>query len=286
MLTKSVNYWSAPGGLAGTLTPGDFMQLAKASGYHAVELAVGDVGSAFPVDATQAFCEDVVAESQTIGIPILSLASGLYWSRNLGDADAQSRAQAQHDLERKLHIAAWMNVKTLLTIPGAVDVFFLPDRAPVPFQHVWHHASEGIRSLVPLAESLGVCMGIENVWNKFLMSPHDMASFVDQFESQCVGVYLDVANLLPFGYAEDWVNYLGHRIRGIHFKDWRRGVGTAEGFVDLLEGDVNWPNLMAAIRSIGYVGPVVAELIPNYRFEPIVRLQNNSNAMDKILAMA
>jgi hexulose-6-phosphate isomerase len=91
---------------------------------------------------------------------------------------------------------------------------------------------------------------------------------------------------LPFGHAEDWLRHLGHRVVGVHFKDYRRSVGGIDGFVDLLEGDVNWPEVMKALREIGYGGPVTAEMIPPYRYAPEVRCANASRAMDAILAMA
>jgi hexulose-6-phosphate isomerase len=128
-------------------------------------------------------------------------------------------------------------------------------------------------------------MGIENVWNKFLLSPGEMAAFIDQFDSPFVGAYVDVANLMRAGYPEDWLRHLGKRVVGIHFKDYRVSVGTIEGFVDLLEGDVNWPEVMAAIKEIDYDGPIAAEMIPLYRHFPEVRLANTSNAMDAILSL-
>ena len=127
-------------------------------------------------------------------------------------------------------------------------------------------------------------LGIENVWNRFLMSPHEMAAFIDQFNSPWIGAYVDVANLIPFGYAEDWIRTLGKRVAGVHFKDYRRSVGTADGFVDLLEGDVNWPAVVEALNEIGYDGPVAAEMIPGYKHHPMVRVANASNAMNSILA--
>ncbi len=55
--------------------------------------------------------------------------------------------------------------------------------------------------------------------------------------------------MLPYGYPEQWLRILGKRVAGIHFKDFRRAVGTIEGFVDLLEGDVDWPAVMSAIEE-------------------------------------
>ncbi len=283
MLLKSLNYWSAPGGLEGTLDVVEFMKLAKECGFPAVELAVGNPGSALGTDATEARCQEILAEAARIGVKVASVASGLYWGRNLADADPDSRKRALDDLQKMLQISSWLGVKTLLTIPGAVDVFFLPDRPALATAHVWKYATEGIRAALPTAERCQVRMGIENVWNKFLMSPQEMAAFIDQFDSPWVGAYVDVANLIPFGFAEDWIRHLGKRVVGVHFKDFRRAVGTIDGFVDLLEGDVNWPEVVTALHEVGYDGPCPAEMIPGYKFHPVVRLKNTSNAMDAIL---
>lgn len=281
MLLKSLNYWSVPGGLEGTLDPFEFLKIAKENGYEAVEIAIG--GEAFDCFTPEHICLELKAEADKLGIKIPSTASGLYWGRSLADGDEDQREGALEDLKKMLWISSYLGAKTHLTIPGAVDVFFLPDRPQLSYQHVLHYATEGIRRALETAEIAKVRMGIENVWNKFLLSPAEMGSFIDQFNSPWVGAYVDVANLIPFGYAEDWLRYLGHRVVGIHFKDYRRAVGTVEGFVDLLEGDVNWPEVMAAIGEIGYDGPVTAEMIPLYKNHPMVRIANTSRAMDAIL---
>lgn len=282
MLT-SLNYWSLPGGLEGTLTPEQLIDAAARHGYEAVELAIGDSGSAFGLDATEARCAEVRQYAEARGVRTPSVASGLYWSRALGDADPGSRARARADLEAMIQITRWLGADTLLTIPGAVDVFFLPDRPRQPYAEVWAHATDGLRSVLPTAEAHRVRLGIENVWNKFLTSPLEMATFIDQFASPWVGAYVDVANIVPYGFAQDWLRALGHRVVGVHFKDFRRAVGNLDGFVDLLEGDVDWPEVTAALAEIGYSGPVVAELIPCYRFFPEVRVANTRRAMDAIL---
>lgn len=283
MPLKSINYWSFPGGLEGSLGLSEFLRLAKESGFDGAEVAIGEAGSAFGLDTTEERCKEVLEDADRLGISVVSAASGLFWSRSLADSDSSVRAQALEDLKKMLQIASWLKVKTLLTIPGSVDVFFMPDRKVQDYSEVWNYATEGLRAALPTAQGCDVRMGIENVWNRFLLSPHEMASFIDQFASPYVGAYVDVANLLPFGYAEQWLRILGKRVVGIHFKDYRRAVGTADGFVDLLEGDVDWPAVMAAIREIEYEGPVVAEMIPLYKHYPLVRIANASNAMDAIL---
>jgi hexulose-6-phosphate isomerase len=55
-------------------------------------------------------------------------------------------------------------------------------------------------------------------------------------------------------------------------------VGTVEGFVDLLEGDVDFEAVKQALGEIGYDGYVTAELLP---FEP-GRPEKTAQAMKKI----
>lgn len=283
MLLKSVNYWSFPGGLEGTLDPVTAVRLARQHGFEAVELAVGPSGSALGTDASDAQLAAIVQAAREEGVQLASLASGLYWERNLASADPSARAQAADDLRAMVRIAAALGAKTLLTIPGAVDVFFLPGRPRQPYAEVLARSSEGIASVLPEAAAAQVRLGIENVWNKFLLSPAEMAAFLDGLGSPWAGAYVDVGNVLPFGYPEDWLRHLGQRVVGVHFKDFRRAVGTADGFVDLLEGDVDWPEVVQALAEIGYEGPVAAEMIPGYAHHPMVRIANTSRAMDAIL---
>lgn len=284
-LLKGLNAWSLPGGLEGTLRPEDAIAKAKQYGFEALELCVAPEGE-LGLDVTESRCREIVSAADSAGIALRSVASGTYWGRSIGDPDADTRRGALEELRKLVRITSWLGAKTLLTIPGAVDVFFAPDRPVQAYDDVRKYALEGLRAVAPEAEAAGVRMGIENVWNRFLLSPVEMLGFIDEVGSPAVGSYLDVANVLPFGYPEQWLRILGHRVVGIHFKDFRRAVGTAEGFVDLLEGDVDWPALMAAIVEVGYDGPVVAEMIPLYRNYPEVRVTNTSRAMDAILGRA
>lgn len=279
---KSINYWSYPGGFDGSLTVADFAAKAKRDGFEAIELCVGGEGALTP-DTTQAQCEDYIATAEKVGVKVASVASGLYWGASLGDPDPEVRAKAQDELGKMARITGWLGCKSLLTIIGAVDVFFLPERPVQPIDKIMSHAREGLHRVLPIAEEAGVTLALENVWNKILLTPIEVADFIDSFGSDNLGAYVDVANCLPWGYPEQWIRTLGDRVAGIHFKDFRRAVGTAEGFVDLLEGDVNWPEVVAAIEEIGYQGPLVAEMIPHYRFYPEVRCANTSRAMDAIL---
>jgi hexulose-6-phosphate isomerase len=168
-------------------------------------------------------------------------------------------------------------------VPGAVGVDFVPGSEVIRYDVVYDRALEAIRSLKPVAEQVKVVVGVENVWNKFLLSPLEMRDFVDKIASEYVGVYFDVGNVIATGYPEHWIRILGKRIKRVHFKDFRRNVGTLDGFTDLLEGDVNWQEVMAAFREIGYEGYVTAEMIPPYSHHPEALIYTTSKAMDFIL---
>jgi len=282
MLLKSLNYWSLPGGLDGTLPVEACLETAHRHGFEAVELCIGQTG-ALGLETDEARCLAILAYAEKTGIQVASVASGLYWNYALGSELPDDRERAAEALKRMIQITSWLGARTLLTIPGAVDIFFQPSGAVISYDAVWERSVEGLARVLPFAQDNGVTLGIENVWNKFLLSPLEMAQFVDGFGSPAIGAYVDVANVLPYGYPEQWLRILGPRVVGIHFKDFRRSVGTVEGFVDLLEGDVDWPAVTQAIAEIGYRGPVVAEMIPLYRHYPEVRIANTSSAMDAIL---
>jgi hexulose-6-phosphate isomerase len=159
----------------------------------------------------------------------------------------------------------------------------------VPYDLAWERATELIGGAIPQAKKLGVTLSIENVWNKFLLSPLEMAAFIDQFDDPIVGAYFDAGNALATGYPEQWIRILGKRISRVHFKDYRRAVGSVDGFVDLLSGDVDWPAVMAALREVGYTGWCAAEMIPPvpfYKYCPEILIENTSRALDGIFDLS
>lgn len=222
------------------------------------------------------------------GLTLSGLATGLYWGANGASADAATRDKAAAILKKQIESAAALGIDSILVIPASVGVDFIPGCEVVSYQQAWDRGQALIRAALPLAEQHGVNLLIENVWNKFLLSPREFAAFVDSFESPRVGAYFDVGNVLATGYPEQWIEILGSRIGRVHFKDYRRNVGSADGFIDLLSGDVNWPAVIAALRTSGYTGWIAAEMIPPvpfYKHCPEVLIHNTSRAMDAIFAL-
>jgi hexulose-6-phosphate isomerase len=273
----SASYWMFEGGLETKKPVADAMAEAKNLGFDAIELCVADQG-VLTHQTTQAQCEDIVAQAQKIGIEISSVASGQSWTWSPSANDPKIRAEIIDFTCKALQVTKWLGTDAYLFVPGAVDVFFLPDAEVIPYDICYQRATEAVKQILPTAEQTGVALGIENVWNKFLLSPMEMRDFIDGFGSEMAGAYFDVGNVLLTGYPCQWIRILDKRIKRVHVKDFKKSVGTVEGFVDLLEGDVNFENVKKALAEIGYDGYVTAEMLP---YEP-GRPEKTAEAMKKI----
>lgn len=281
-MKKSISYWSFPGGLDGSKPVAEAFAQAKSAGFEAVEVCLSETGDV-SLASSDADLERVKQAAEDKGIEIASVACGLYWQWSLTSSNPATRARAMEISRKLLSTAAALGTDAVLVVPGAVDVFFDPSAEVVSYAEACKRSTEAIGALLPDAESAEVVIGVENVWNKFLLSPMEIEAFVDQFKSPWVGAYFDVGNCMFIGYPADWIRVLGKRIKRVHFKDFRRDVGTAGGFVDLLAGDVEWPDVIKALKEVGYDGPVTAEMIPGYKHYPEVLIENTSRAMDAIL---
>ena len=282
-MKKSISIWS----FYGDWDLKQKLQLAKDAGFEGFEIDVSGDG---PINLETSNEElDQIAELvDEVGITLSGLATGMYWEFNPASSVEETQAKARQVLDKQIHSAAHLNIDTILVVPGAVGADFIPGCEEVPYNEAWERATAFIQQAVPLAEEKGVNIGIENVWNKFLLSPVEMKVFIDQFNTPHVGSYFDAGNVLATGYPEHWISILAKRIKRVHFKDYRRAVGTVDGFVDLLSGDVNWPAVMKALSDIGYDGWVAAEMIPPvpfYKYAPETLIENTSRAMDSIFAM-
>jgi hexulose-6-phosphate isomerase len=283
-MKKSINIWSFNPALS---LPEKFA-LAQDAGFPAIEVELAETG---PVSlaSTAADLSEVLRQAGDHGLTLSGLACGLYWGANAASADAANRQKAADILNKQIEVAHGLNLDAILVVPGAVGVDFIPDCEIVPYEHVWERATALIAEALPAAEAAGVQICVENVWNKFLLSPREMKAFVAQFDSPFVRCYLDVGNTLLNGYPEDWIRTLAGHIGRVHFKDFKRPVGTVDGFCELLAGDVNWPQVVAALRETGYDNWIAAEMIPPvpmYKHAPDVIIYNTSRAMDAIFALA
>lgn len=276
-MKKGINIWSFK---EGTSTK-ECITLAKEAGFEGIELALNETGDV-SLESNEKDLLEIKKFASESGIELPSLATGLYWNYPLTSENKAKRDKAKDIVKKQLETAAILGANTILVVPGAVGVDFIPDAEVVSYDKAYDNALEALRELKTVAESYKVSIGIENVWNKFLLSPLEMRDFIDKIDSPFVGSYFDVGNVLYSGYPEQWIRILGSRIKSVHFKDFRRSVGTLSGFVDLLAGDVNYPEVMKAFKEINYNGYAIGEMIPNYTHHTNQIVFNTSNSMDRI----
>ncbi|MCP4641315.1 MAG: sugar phosphate isomerase/epimerase [bacterium] len=249
-MRPAINQWAFPADMPAT----DAISLAKKVGFTAFEICVGEDGPTL-LGATEAEITAIRKHAEAEGIALHSVGSGLGWSYQFSSTDAAIRDKALEVNQKALQIANWLGASALLVVAGVVD-------GETPYDVAVENTLEGMKKLAETAERLKVCAGIENVWNKFLLSPTETRDFIDQCESEYVGAYVDIGNMIPYGYPEQWLRILGKRVCAVHMKDFRASVGTMGGFVMLMEGDVNWPAVAAALREIGYDKALTAEYGP------------------------
>jgi L-ribulose-5-phosphate 3-epimerase len=272
-LKKGINQWSFP--QAKRIS--ECIKLAKEADYEGIELALAETGE-LSIESTAREIGQIKQILADTGMEITSLASGLGWTYQLTSNDKQNREQAIEIIKRQLEAAAQLGADTILVVPGVVEA--------VAYDEAYDNALEALVKLSETAASCKVTIGVENVWNKFLLSPLEMRDFLDEVDSSYVGAYFDVGNVLLTGYPEHWIKILNKRIKKVHFKDYRREAAGLAGFVDLLAGDVNYPAVIDALKNIGYTGYVIAEMIPPYTYYSEQTIFNTSRSMDAILGRA
>lgn len=241
------------------------------------------VGADIPLDISHDDARRMADAADKAGIRIATLwVSEPLHQNPLNAPDPAVRARGVEAVRRTLAIAGDLNCNALL-----LYAVRLGSGAKLEYgsQETWDRYTEELTKLVPDAQRAKIFLDPENVWNKFILSPLEMRAFVDQFHNEWVGTHFDVGNCVLYGYPEDWILTLGKRIKRIHFKDFKLGGrGEPARFVDLLEGDVNWKAVMAALVKIGYNGVISPEISRNPRKTD--QLKEVSTALDKILAMA
>lgn len=276
-MKKGISIWSFP---AGSLA--ESFALAKDAGFEGVEVALDESGE-LSLTTSERELGAIRRAAADQGIELYSVACGLYWQYWLSADDKAEREKAKDIVRRQLEVAAGLGADTILVIPGCVNADFADPDKVVSYKDAYERSLEAMCELKTDAERIGVSIGLENVWSKFLTSPIEMREFIDKIGSPYVGSYLDIGNVLFNGYPEHWVEILGSRIKKVHFKDYRKQAGGLHGFVDLLAGDVDYPGVMRALKAVGYDGWVSAEMIPNYRYHTEAIIYNTSFSMDKIL---
>ena len=274
-MKTGINIWTLPWELG---IDGAIREAARI-GYDCIELTFNEEGPV-SLESTEEELLGYRQTAQEAGIEIPSLSCGLYWLYSFTADDPAVRAKAMHIARAQIDAARVLGADTALMLPGAVYAPFNPDFQVVPYDIAYDRALEAMRELAVYAAEKQITIGLENVWSGFLLSPLEMRSFIDQVGSDYVRVYMDVGNILYIGYPEQWIRILGKRIARVHVKDFKKSVGTLNGFCELLEGDVAFDKVMQSLREIGYNGPLTAEITAAPG-----AAQRTYDALQKILAI-
>ncbi len=252
---------------------------ARAAGFAGVEIRLT---RGIDLRATREQALRVADAARRHGVAIVSLwGSPALDEQWLNHADAAVRAKGVAALHKVIDLAQALNAGAILIVPGHLGrgAKFL-----YGYQETWDRVTAAMKELLPHAEQAKVMLTPENVWNKFLVSPLEMRAFVDQFQSPWLQTHFDMGNVMQFGYPQDWILTLGTRIKRVHVKDYKLSDRTEQGrFVDLLEGDVQFAEVMAALKKVGYRGFLSPEM--SYKANDSGYLRRVSEALDKILAL-
>jgi hexulose-6-phosphate isomerase len=221
-------------------------QLAKDVGFEGIE--IGTI-------ADPAVAAEIKEASAKTGLVIHSVMNADHWKYPLSSADPEVVAKSVAGMETSLRNAKLWGCDSVLLVPAVVN----PETS---YKDAWTRSQKVVKErILPLAQELKVVIGMEEVWNKFLLSPLEMAGYVDEFASPWVKAYLDVGNMLFYGYPQDWIRTLGKRIHRVHIKDFKVDRGKGQFFwKNIGEGDVDWPEVRKALGEVGYDGWVTTEI--------------------------
>ncbi len=212
--------------------------------------------------------------AEASGVAIHSIMNSDHWRYSLTDNDPEVVKRSVEGIKTSLRNAKDLGAGVILLVPGIVT-------AQVRYAQVYERSQKAIRELLPLAEELGVVIGIENVGNRFLLSPLEFARYIDEFDSPYVRAYFDVGNVIRYGFPQDWIRTLAHRLVRIHVKHFEPGrehpVFDPE---DRRTEGIDWQDVRRALTEVGYQGYVSAEV----RSGDEAYVKEVSARMDKIFA--
>lgn len=207
--------------------------------------------------------------AEKAGIPIDSVMNMDHWKYPLSSSDPAVVEKSLAGMRTSLHNAKLWGAHCVLLVPAVVN-------EQTSYEEAWTRSQRQIRKLIPLAEELKVSIAIEEVWNKFLLSPLEMARYIDEFNSPSIGAWFDVGNVVLYGYPQDWIRTLGHRIMDVHVKGFKL-AGSCFHWVNIGDGQIDWPAVRSAFAEVGYRGSAITELHPGDK----AYLQDVSNRVSK-----
>jgi len=247
----------------------DKFKLLKDLGFDGVELDS-------PNDLKKS---EILDARDKTGLLIPGTVNSYHWKHPISDPDPNVRQKCVDSMKMALRDTKEYGGNTVLLVAGVVN-------EKVSYDEAYQRSQAEIRKLLPIAEETGVKIAIENVWNNFLISPMEAARYIDEFESEMIGWYFDVGNIVRYGWPEQWIKILRDRILKLDIKEYSRKKQGEEGIwkgfdVKLGDGDCNWPAVRKALEEINYQGGWGSAEVPGGDRQ---RLLEISERMDKIFS--
>jgi len=205
-----------------------------------------------PTEPDDHKAEEIKKAADDAKIRIDSVMNMDHWKYPLSSADPAVVEKSLAGMCKSLRNAKLWGSDAVLLVPAVLD-------PKTSYRDAWTRSQKQIRTLLPMAEELKVVIALEEVWNKFLLSPLEMTQYIEEFHSPWIKAWFDVGNVMFYGYPQDWIRTLGKSIYKVHLKDFKRKESGYE-WVNLGDGDVDWPAVRAAFAEIGYAGSAIVEL--------------------------
>jgi len=244
------------------LSMADRFKLARDTGFEVIQAPTTP-------DSKQA--EGIKAAADSSGVRVDSVMNMAHWKYPLSSADPAAVETSMDGMRTSLRNAKLWGCDAVLLVPAVVN-------PQTTYKDAWLRSQKRIRALLPLAEELKIVIAIEEVWNKFLLSPLEMLSYINEFDSPLVRAWFDVGNVVLYGYPQDWIHTLGSTIVKVHLKDFKRSE-SGYAWVNLGDGDIDWPAVRQAFTDVGYHGSAIAELQPGDE----AYLRDVSKRIDRLL---
>jgi L-ribulose-5-phosphate 3-epimerase len=224
----------------------DRFRMAVEAGFAGIEMRT-------IADAKEA--EDVREASAKSGLRVHSVMNSDHWNFPISSPDPEVVSKSVAGMETSLRNAKLWGADAVLLVPAVVN-------PQTSYQEAWTRSQKVIRErLLPMASDLKVVIAVEEVWNKFLLSPLEFARYVDEMASPWVQAYFDVGNVVFYGYPQDWIRTLGPRIAKVHLKDFQLDRPNGKfNWKNLGEGDIDWIEVRKALADVGYDGWVTTEI--------------------------
>ncbi len=278
-MKKSINAWS----FDNTLGFEDVFSMAKRAGYECIEFNLDPEGAhSFTFDSNEETFKTVRALIEKYGIEVKSVSTGLYWSSGaFGSDNPEKRDEALKIIRKQLECASAIGAETILVVT-CID-------EETGYYKSFENTINVFRSLEKEIKDAGVCVGIENVWNRFFLSPFDAKYVIEKIDNPMVGLYFDIGNMVEFSEPQYWIETVGKYIKKVHIKDFKRNNDRTNSggiFCGLLEGHVDFEKTIPMLKAAGYDGPLTAEIFNSKGLETEAFINEVYQGVEKIVAMA